>query len=44
VLLLEDVAFDWQELSTIGIVGSIREVGDVVPQEIAIKYYISSTK
>lgn len=42
--VLGDIAFDWPELTTVGIVGSIRQVGDVVPRDITIKYYISSAK
>jgi hypothetical protein len=39
--VLGDIAFDWPELTTVRNVGSIRQVGDVVPQDITIKYYIS---
>ena len=44
--VIGNVAFEWPELTTIGIVGSIRQVGDVVPhmEELTLKYYISSAK
>lgn len=42
--VLGDIAFDRPELTTVGIAGSIHKVGDAVPQDIAIKYYISSAK
>lgn len=42
--VLGDIALEWPELTTIGIVGSVRQVGDVIPQNITLKYYISSAK
>ena len=42
--VLGDIALDWLGLTTVGIVGSIRQVGDLVPQDITLKYYTSSVK
>jgi predicted transposase YbfD/YdcC len=42
--LLGDIAYDWPELKVMGIVASIRQVGDIPAEDISIRYYISSKK
>ncbi|SQD80117.1 protein of unknown function [Moritella yayanosii] len=34
--VLGDIALEWPELTTIGIIGSVRQVGDVIPQNITL--------
>ncbi|WED24147.1 ISAs1 family transposase [Vibrio sp. JC009] len=41
---LGDVEFDWADLSTLGVVVSIRQEGDQPAEEMTIRYYISSAK
>lgn len=41
---LGDIARDWAEVSTIGMVVSIRQEGDKPAETMQIKYYISSVK
>ena len=42
--VLGDIAYDWPELKTMGIVASVRQVGNTPAEEISIRYYISSKK
>jgi predicted transposase YbfD/YdcC len=42
--VLGDIAYDWPELKVMGIVASIRQVGDIPAEDISIRYYISSKK
>ncbi|MFA0088740.1 ISAs1 family transposase [Vibrio sp. 10N.261.51.F12] len=39
---LGDLAFNWSNLSTVGVVFSIRQEGDKLPETMQVKYYISS--
>ncbi len=41
---LGDIEFDWSELTTMGIVASIRQEGDEAAESMSIRYYISSAK
>ncbi len=37
--VLGDIAYDWPELKVMGIVASIRQVGDIPAEDISIRYY-----
>ncbi|WP_418641895.1 ISAs1 family transposase [Vibrio chaetopteri] len=39
---LGDLAFNWSNLSTVGVVFSIRQEDDKLPETVQVKYYISS--
>ena len=44
VSLLGDVALDWPEIKTLGVVVSIRQEGNKPAETMAIRYYISSAE
>lgn len=42
--ILGDIEFDWPELTTMGIVASIRQEGGEAAESMSIRYYISSAR
>lgn len=42
--VLGDIAFEWKDIQTVGMVASTRQVVDLPAETISVRYYISSAK